>query len=202
MVPLMDGRRIYGFLRFLAAATVVAAFWWFVAPRVQMPSWYFAVLPGAILGWLVAFRQTRWSTPIGLAILLGSLESTFFSQWFAEHARLKAADHVRQSAKQEAQIHAAIAAHLQHQAETQETDSHARSSDSTTPTAVPSGSARTLQLSFHLTLANFPRVWHEWLLAALLGTLAAAQAARMTISTAITPRTTHEATAVRNRSGQ
>lgn len=93
-----------------AAWAVVIAFWHFAGARVRLPPWQVALLSGALLGWLSALPAHHWSWHLVLMLIIGSAGTSLTGDYYhLRHELLAAANSANQAAS-DAQLQAFLLA--------------------------------------------------------------------------------------------
>ena len=105
------------FFRFVVGMTLVIFFWWLVGTRLTIPAWQVAVLPAALLGFVTAYGETRWSILLVVCLVAGAFTSEIVGEWFHVYGRLVAArDHSISTHVEESLLAAIAKQHAQREA--------------------------------------------------------------------------------------
>ena len=190
-------------LRFSIGLSLVILFWWLVGTRLTIPAWQVAVLPAAVLGFVIAYGETKWSVLLAVCIVAGAFTSEIVGEWFHVYGRLVAAREHSMSANVEESLMDAIAKHQSLAEGAKPTDANqavlegAKSTDMKSGEEKPADVKEEQKVEQPRVIIRLPPVdfmtagrmawdrakaeWIQHFISIVLSLLAAGQAARMTI---------------------
>jgi len=165
-------------VRGFVGLSLALVFWWLVGTRLTIPPWEVAVLPAAVVGFVTAYGETKWTKLLYACVITGAILSAIAGEWLHVYGRLNVARDRSLNVNVEESLLAAVA---KHQAE-MEKQSPAAAAEKEAKPNPPKGLPKVdLWSAGRIALDRARSDWHWPAISIVLSLFASLQAARMTM---------------------
>lgn len=180
----MRASKLLMIVRGFVGLSLAIIFWWLVGARLTIPAWEVAVLPAAVIGFLIAYGETGWTKNLFALVVVGGILSAIAGEWLHVYGRLVEAHDRSLNINVEESLLAAVAKHHAEMEKSGPTDSALEVKPPTSKGLPKVDLLSAGQIAFDRAL----REWQGPVLSIVLSLFAAGQASRMTMQWKQSPR--------------